>query len=119
MLDIRSPYNLLRNLVEAQQLEVFDPLIVTAASPGVVSEDKRWAIRSLENCGTNAVYWRVGGIPSAGSFHGILKGSVAADDGSGGFVDLSRFRGPVYLASVDGAAMRVVVFQALGPEGQS
>jgi len=118
MLEQRSDHYLLRDLVMGQTLLVEDPHMVVA--DGLVFDGaKRAAIRTLENSGTNAVYWRVNGVPAAGSFHGVLKACTTQDDGTGGFIDLSRFRGSIYLASVDGAAFRVTAFQALSCEGQS
>lgn len=114
----RSPYHLLRDLVVGQRLLVEDPLILVAAGVAFELRSKP-ALRSLENCGTIPVYWRANGTAGAGSFHGILKACAAQDDGTGGFVDLSRFEGTIYIAPTSGSVCRVVRFQAIAPEGQS
>lgn len=118
MLEQRSPYHLLRDLVIAQRLLVEDPKMKFVAGL-ILSGDKRAAIRTIENCGTVAVYWRCNGDASAASFHGVLKACTLDDDGTGGFVDLSRFQGDIYVAPATGSAIRVTAFEALPLEGQS
>jgi hypothetical protein len=117
-IELRTPYQLLQSLVMGQELLVQDPIIFAAA--GLILPSKRLVgIRTLENVGTVSVFWRIGGAPSAGSFHGVLKGCTVANDGTGGFVDLSRFVGDVYIAPTTGSTCNVVAFQALPKEAQS
>ena len=117
--DIRTNHTLLRDLVCAQELFVNGFKLITANSTAATpasSKSLKWAIRTLENSGITAVYWGVGAVPSAGGFHGVLRACTAADDGTGGFVDISRFNGDIFLVAVTGAP-RVAIFEATAPEG--
>jgi hypothetical protein len=117
-IELRTPYQLLQALVMGRDMLIQDPIIFEAG--GLILPYERLAgIRTLENAGTVSVYWRVGGLPSAGSFHGVLKGCTAANDGTGGSVDLSRFVGDIYIAPTTGSTCRVVAFQAIPKEVQA
>lgn len=117
-IEMRSPYQLMQALVMGQDLLVQDPIIFTAA--GLILPAKRFvSIRTLANVGTVAVMWRIGGTPTTDSFHGVLGAGNTANDGFGGTVDLSRFRGNVYIAPITGSTCRVVAFQAMSEESLS
>jgi hypothetical protein len=118
-IEMRSPYQLMQALVMGQDLFVQDPVILTAA--GLILPAKRLAsIRTIMNVGTIAAMWRIGGTPTTDSFHGVLGAGTNADDGYGSIIDLSRFRGDVYVAPIPGAGtFRVVAFQALSEETQA
>lgn len=116
----RTSHQLLIDAVEAMDLLVEAPRIVTAA--GVALEDrKEIALRMLQNVGTNAVLILVtaadpdtGAIPNPTllNYHFSLAAGTAADDGLGGTIDLSRVRGIITAAGADGNAFRLVTFQA-------
>ena len=118
-IEMRSPYQLMQALVMGQDLFVQDPVILTAA--GLILPSKRLvSIRTLANIGTVAAMWRIGGTPTTDSFHGVLGACSSVNDGYGSIVDLSRFRGDVYVAPIPGAGtFRVVAFQAMSEEGQA
>lgn len=113
----RTDFQLLRDLIVAQELFILPPALIEAN--GLAMDAKRfYAIRIMQNCGTVAVYWKFGSAPSVNSFHGIMKAGAAVDDGNGGVVDLSRARGEVYILAATGNP-RIAVLQALAPEGAS
>lgn len=95
---------------------VEDPKLMEAAGK-IITYRKHQNIRTLENCGTVPVYWKIGSPPSAGVFGGVLKACLTNDDGNGGFIDLSRIPGDVYIAPVTGSTCRVVANVSVGIEG--
>lgn len=115
--ELRTSYQLLQALVMGQDMLVQDPIIFDAGGL-ILPTDRLSGIRTLENAGTVSVFWRIGGLPTVNSFHGVLKACTAANDGTGGFIDLSRFIGDVYIAPTTGSTCRVVAFQALPKESQ-
>lgn len=114
--EVRSNYGLLRDLASAPDALVNDPILLEAAGKAIPNV-RNQAVKTIENCGTTPVYWKIGGLPSAGSFHGVLKACTANDDGTGGFVDLSRVPGDIWIAPTTGSTCRVVCMYARSIEG--
>lgn len=116
---VRSSRQLLLDAIRAQDLIVESPKIVTAAGIALADENGV-AVRTLQNVGTVAVFYVLDPTnnPSFNNMHGVLAAGTSNNDGTGGFVDLSRFRGTVRVGPADGSsAIRVATFQAkLNPD---
>ena len=118
-LDVRSGYQLVRDLTSAPDVLVNPPRILTGASTvanPAIPYQRGQAVRTLENEGTVAVYWGIGVVPTADTNHGVLKACTVADDGTGGFVDLSRVPGIVHIAPVTGSTCKVATMIAQSHE---
>lgn len=97
-------------------LTVEPPRIV--AADGLAFDD-RPGIRKLQNCAAAALYVKIGeeAIAGADDFHFILAACTDVDDGIGSQLDLSRFRGQVWIKAASGVP-RVAAFAAYTPNNQ-
>lgn len=116
--DFLAPGAFLKGLIAARDLIVEPPRIV-AANDGVavdafIAEDGG-ALRVLQNCCIYPIKYAVDTDVAAESFHGILAGCTAQDDGLGSVVDLSRFKGRISVMAT-GGALRACTFNAYLPE---
>jgi N-methylhydantoinase B/oxoprolinase/acetone carboxylase alpha subunit len=68
---------------------------VAATIPAVANVGNGKLKRVLQNQGTQAVLYSLGGTASATNYHGTLAGGTGAKDGKGGSVDLSDWPGAV------------------------
>ena len=109
---LRSSWQLLNDLVSAQDLLIHPPRILIANGEAF-PKNKDMVLRSLQNLGTDVIYWYVAPAPDNAStvnFHGVLAAGDAEDDGKGGIVDLSRFQGRVSIYCT--GTPRVATFEA-------
>lgn len=89
-----------------QAVTVNTPAILTEAGNALLAnaDRKGW---SIQNCGLNPIFVRLGDSASATLFHYVLKGCSVADDGTGGFIGGDgTYRG---IISVAGTTPRFVV----------
>lgn len=122
--EFRSTEAYIRDAVLAQKLVIDPPKLIVAA--GEAFDDQGGvALRFLQNCATVACYYKVvddsnaataPSNPSAIDFHGVMNACTVQDDGTGGQMDCSRFKGRILVAGVGGGAVRLATFQGRGPE---
>lgn len=97
-----------------ESLNVDPPRLVTA--DGEVFDNSPAALRFIQNCGTNGVKYLVSIDEDCAEdlFHGILPGGVDQDDGKGGQLNCSRFKGRITILGVGGSP-RVATFRGRMP----
>jgi hypothetical protein len=107
----RTPVQLLKDAIRPQDLFVLTPNIVILDGIAILNRAE-YVIKTLHNMAIEAVYFTCdGSTPSSSNFHGVLAGGTAEDDGTGGYIDLSRFRGEIRILASSGSP-RVAVFVA-------
>jgi hypothetical protein len=106
----RGVIQLLQDLAQSQEL-VVEPASIKTADGLVSPAAEGYVIRWLQNNGTTAVKVGLGpDVAEANSFHTTLAAGSADDDGTGGFIDLSWYKGDISIYS--GGANRVTVTMA-------
>lgn len=89
-----------------QTLDSSTPEIASAAT--ALAENTARIGFSIQNCGTNALFVRLGAGASTSLFHFVLKGGSGNDDGNGGI--LIMMEGVVYtgVITIAGTSPRYV-----------
>ena len=115
----RSAYQLLEAAVTTQAYNVWPPTVydgvAAAAAVKILADRPHGAFRFLQNLGTSPVKYAVNTAASSGTFHGVLAGGNAVDDGLGSILDFSKVKGDVYVYS--DSTFRVCTFEAYDPQG--
>ena len=69
----------------------------------------RVLLRTIQNCGTNAVLYAIGTTVATTNYHGVLAGGAAVRDGLGTVLDVSRIKVPVSLMTESGTSVCALV----------
>jgi hypothetical protein len=64
--------------------------------------------RTIQNCGTNAILFCLGGAVATTNYHGVIAGGNAVRDGLGSVLDISRWPGAVSLMTESGSSTAVI-----------
>jgi hypothetical protein len=107
-------YNVIpQSLVRVQHIAeaVSAPSVVTVSGTAqyvftatAVRDGGRVVCRTIQNCGTNAVFYAIGAVATTSAYHGIIAGGSSVKDGLGSVVDLSRYTGQVSLITASGSS---------------
>lgn len=82
---------------------VINPTNIVLADGLLFEAENRTSIKFAQNCGTNAVKYKIGSdLTGPDDFHGILAGGSAEDDGLGSVLDLSKIQEAIYILAVTG-----------------
>lgn len=79
----------------------------------IFPDEDNVAFRQIQNCGTVPVKVMVNDAASAALFCGVLAACAAQDDGTGGVMDCSKFRGSISIIGI-GAVARVAWIKSVG-----
>ena len=99
--------------VGGTQNMVTEPVIISTTTNAVVFDatvstgPERIRQRTIQNVGTVAVLYRLGGTASDTEYHGVLAPGSAARDGLGSVLDVSNWRGTVSIAVESGTGVVV------------
>ena len=114
----RNSTQILKDLSTPQNL-LIDPSNLITADGIALLDDANVVIRGLQNVGTTAVRWvcDADNNPDINNFHGVLQAGDALDDGKGGSVDLSGYRGTIRIAAAAGSPRVAPFIARRGPTG--
>ena len=64
--------------------------------------------RTIQNCGTNAILYCLGGTVATTNYHGAIAGGNAVRDGLGSVLEISKWPGTVSMMTENGTATAAV-----------
>lgn len=99
------------SLVQPVQIVAADNAATEIFNRVTSTTDNRAHKIQVQNCGTNAIKYRLNGTCSAAEFHGVLAAGTAEDDGLGGILNLNLDRGITTISLFHGAAYRAAVLK--------